>query len=462
MSLSRAGFVSMSPALGPLAAALVLAFGAAGAQAQSLSEVVQAARSVDPTYLDARANADAAHYRYEQQRSVHLPTAGLQVQAGRNDNTSPQFVETANGGAVFPETVKTTSIGTTLNAQQNLYNRQNDLAIDQAQRQEDIARSQLAQADQDLIVRVAQAYFNVLAAADALTSVQGNSKAIGEQLASAKRNFEVGNATIVDTREAEARADLAHSQEIAAENDLIVAKVTLDHLVGRNGVTPHAMILPATLPPVMPSQASDWVGLSESYNPTIKQAQLGLEVAELQTERARAGHLPTLVANANYQRSRAHEVINIPDGSGTGNSRNAGISVTLNVPIFSGFLIQNQVNEAVALEQKARVDAEGTRSTVVLNTRTAFVNAQSQAAQVKALEASEASSKLALDATVLAYKVGVKVTLDVLNAQSQLYGTQRDAAGARYNYLVSQLKLRQAAGNLSNNDLLPIDALLVK
>ena len=99
---------------------------------------------------------------------------------------------------------------------------------------------------------------------------------------------------------------------------------------------------------------------------------------------------------------------------------------------------------------------------VVLSTRTAFVNAQSQAAQVKALEASEASSKLALDATVLGYKVGVKVNLDVLNAQSQLYQTQTDAAGARYNYLMSQLKLRQAAGNLTNNDLLPIDALLAK
>jgi len=462
MSLSRAGFVSMSQALKPLAAALVLALGALGAQAQSLSEVVQAARSVDATYLDARSNADAAHYRYEQQRSVHLPTAGLQVQAGRNDNTSPQFIETANGGAVFPETVKTTSIGATLNAQQNLYNRQNDLAIDQAQRQEDIAQSQLAQADQDLIVRVAQAYFNVLAAADALTSVQGNSKAIGEQLASAKRNFEVGNATITDTREAEARADLAHSQQIAAENDLLVAKVTLDHLVGRNGVTPHPLILPAALPPVMPSQAADWVTLAESYSPTIKQAQLGLEVAELQTQRARAGHLPTLVAAANYQRSRAHEAINIPDGSGTGNSRNAGVTVTLNVPIFSGFLIQNQVNEAVALEQKARTDADGAHTAAVLATRIAFANAQSQAAQVKALEAAEASSKLELDSTLLGYKVGVKVNLDVLNAQSQLYGAQRDAAGARYNDLVSQLKLRQAAGNLTDNDLLPIDALLVK
>jgi len=116
----------------------------------------------------------------------------------------------------------------------------------------------------------------------------------------------------------------------------------------------------------------------------------------------------------------------------------------------------------VALEQKARTDAEGIHNTVVLGTRTAFLGAQTQRSQVQALEAAESSSKLALDATQLGYKVGVKVNLDVLNAQSQLYSTQRDLAAARYNYLVSTLRLRQTAGNLTGNDLLPIDALLVK
>ena len=459
--MSISGLAPMSSALRPLAGALVLAFGAVGAQAQSLSEVVQAARSVDATYLGARSSADAAHYRYEQARSVHLPTAGLQVQAGHNDSNSPQIGANASGPVVIKETVKTNSLGATVNAQQNIFNRANDLTIDQAQKNEEIAQSQLVQADQDLIVRVSQAYFDVLAAADALTSLQGNTKAIGEQLASAKRNFEVGNATITDAREAEARADLAHAKELAAENNLLVAKVKLDQLVGRNGVTPHPLILPAVLPPVVPSQASDWVALAESDSQALRQARLGLDVAELQTSKAKAGHLPTLVANASYGRSRARESID-GEGAFTGNSRNGGVSVTLNVPIFSGFLIQNQVNEASALERKARTDAEGAHNTVVLETRTAFVNAQSQAAQVRALEASEASSKLALDATILGYKVGVKVNLDVLNAQSQLYQTQTDAAGARYNYLMAQLRLRQAAGNLSNNDLLPIDALLSK
>ena len=457
MSISRTALVSLTPLVG----ALALAFGTVGAQAQSLSEVVQAARGVDATYLGARSSADAAHWKYEEARALHLPSANATVVGSRQTSDTPYQPSQTSGA--------TNSLTATINAQQTLFNRQNDLQIDQAQKAADVANSQLAQAEQDLIVRVSQAYFNVLAAADALQSVQGNSKAIGEQLASAKRNFEVGNATITDTREAEARADLARSKEIAAENDLVVAKVTLDQLVGRNGVTPHPLVLPAVLPPVLPSQASDWVTAAEADNPALKQARLTLEIAQLETSRAKAGHLPTLTVGGQYGRSRnttsfsnSDPQVFGPGGRFSGNGNSGGVNVTLTVPLFAGFSIQNRVRETIALEDKARTDADGAHNTVVLGTRTAFVTAVTQAAQVKALEASVASSKLALDATTLGYKVGVKVNLDVLNAQSQLYQTQTDAAGARYNYLMSQLKLRQAAGNLTSNDLLPIDALLVK
>ncbi len=471
MSFPRAGFASMSTAVMPLAWAVALALCGSAAQAQSLTEVVNAARGYDATYLGARASADAAHYRYEQSRAAHLPSAGLELQAGRSGQRSPTVVSAEAPGSTASAPVFTSvnttqgvyvnSAGATLTASQTIFNRQNDLAIDQAEKLEDLARSQLAQAEQDLIVRVSQAYFNVLAASDALQSVQGNSKAISEQLASAKRNFEVGNATITDTREAEARADLAKSQQIGAENDLLVAKVTLDQLVGRNGVVPHPLALPNVLPPVMPSQVSDWVTLAESDSPGIKQAQLALDVAQLETQRAKAGHLPTLVAGASLGRNRQHEAVTgVSPFSGNGST--SGVSITLNVPLFAGFSIQNRVRETYALEEKAKTDLDGAHNSVVLGTRTAFLGALSQAAQVKALEAAESSSKLALDATQLGYKVGVKVNLDVLNAQYQLYSTQRDLAAARYNYLVSTLRLRQTTGNLVINDLLPIDALLVK
>jgi len=453
MTFPRAGLAPSATALRPLAWALALAFCGGAAQAQSLTEVVDAARTYDAAYLGARSSADAAEARYGQARSLHLPSASLTVNGARDVQNTP-YIDSSTS-------TTNKSIGASVGASQTIFNRQNDLQIEEAQKAVDIARSQLQQAEQDLIVRVAQAYFNVLAAADALQTEQANSKAIAEQLASAKRNFEVGNATITDTREAEARFDLARSQEIAGENDLQVAHVTLDQLVGRNGIVPHPISLPTTLPPVMPSQASDWVGLAEGSSPIVKQAQLGLETAQLETSRQKAGYLPTVTAQASYSRNRA-SVGQSPAGDFSGNGSGNNIQVTLSVPLFTGGLIENHVKEARSLEEKARTDAEGARNSATLATRQAFLGAQSLSAQVKALEAAEVSSKLALDATVLGYKVGVKVNLDVLNAQSQLYTTQRDLAAARYNYLVSTLKLRQAAGTLSGNDLLPVDALLVK
>jgi len=461
MSIPRAGLPTMPPTSATLALAVALALCSFAARGQSLTEVVDAARTYDATYLGARSTADAARYRYEQARALHLPSANLVVTAAKQSSGTPYVPSDTNSSS--------TSYGGTVSAQQTIFNRQNDLQIDAAQKSADIAAAQLAQAEQDLLVRVSQAYFNVLAAADALQTVQANSKAIAEQLASAKRNFEVGNATITDTREAEARSDLARSQEISAENDLQVAKVTLDQLVGRNGIAPHPLALPATLPPVMPAQGSDWVALAESDSPTLLQARLNLEIAQLDTARAKAGHLPTLVAGAQYGRthdresySTADAAVYGPGGTYGGTGFNRGVSLTLTVPLFAGFATQNRVRETVSLEEKARTDAEGARNSVTVSTRTAFLSAQSLNAKVKALEAAESSSKLALDATVLGYKVGVKVNLDVLNAQSQLFSTQRDLAAARYNYLLSTLQLRQAAGTLTANDLLAINALLVK
>jgi outer membrane protein len=434
-----------------------LAAGASAVQAQSLTEVVDAARTYDATYLGARSNVDAAHFRYEQQRALNRPSATLTAQVQRQVQNTPFIPD--------PSSSTTDTGGATINAQQSLFNRQNDLAIDEAAKAEDVARSQLAQAEQDLMVRVSQAYFDVLAATDALQTVQANKAAIAEQLASAKRNFEVGNATITDTREAEARFDLARSQEISAQNDLQVAHVTLDQLVGRNGVAPHALALPATLPPVMPSQAQDWVNLAEADSPGLKQAQLNLEIAQMETRRAKAGNLPTVTAGATYGKSYTHNAstyqgsFGVP-GSYGGWGDNNSVSITLTVPLFAGYQIQNRERETVALETKARTDVEGARNAATLATRQTFLGAQSLNAQVKALEAAETSSKLALDATTLGYKVGVKVNLDVLNAQSQLYTTQRDLAKARYDYVMSTLKLRQAAGTLAQNDLVAVNALL--
>ncbi|HEY5581289.1 MAG TPA: TolC family outer membrane protein, partial [Rhodoferax sp.] len=314
-------------------------------------------------------------------------------------------------------------------------------------------------ADQDLIVRVSQAYFDVLAAIDNLTFIKAQKAAVGEQLASAKRNFEVGTATITDTREAQARFDLGTAQEIAAENDLRVKKIALDQLVGKVDAQPQSLALPLAMPALVPNDVNAWVAQAENNHPGIRQSQVALDVAQLETQKARAGHKPTLDLTAGY---------NITQNNGTASTsmdyraNAATVGLAFNLPLFAGFSIQNRIKETLALEEKARSDLEGTKRAVDQGTRTAFFGVQSGQGQVKALEAAEASSQSALDANKLGYQVGVRINIDVLNSQSQLYDTKARLAKARYDVLVGGLRLRQASGTLQAEDLQSVNRLLAK
>ncbi len=445
-----------SSAPAALALALGLAFGA-GAHAQSLQEVYEAARGYDASYLAARALLDSAQYRTEQAKALNRPSVGLQVQGARTTADTPysSTLET-----------KTNSLSAGLSASQNLYNKANSATIDQAEKSLAISRADFEAAEQDLIVRVAQAYFDVLAAQDALATTRANKTFISEQLASAKRNFEVGTATITDTREAQARFDLATAQEIAAENDLRTKGIALDQLVGRSGVSPKGLAVPVVLPPVQPPVVDEWVLRADSEHPVVRKATLGLDVARLETEKARAGHLPTVTLNGSVGKSRVSTSGDLAappfsfDASGTGT--NTSIGVTLQMPLFAGYAIQNRVKETLSLEEKSRNDLEAARRGVAQGTRQAFFGVQSGQAQVKALEAAESSSQLALEATQLGYKVGVRVNLDVLNAQTQLFSTRRDLAKARYDVLVGSLRLRQAAGLLKPEDVTALNQLLAR
>ena len=282
-----------------------------------------------------------------------------------------------------------------------------------------------------------------------------------EQLAAAKRNFEVGTSTITDQREAQARYDIVVAQEIAAENDLHVKRLALDQLVGRTGTTPLPLAQPVQLPADATGDVGEWVQKSQEQQPAVRQATVALDIAQLETQKARTGHLPTVDLQAGYA------INHYPKGTLTAqglNQRNttASVGVALNLPLFAGFAVQNRIQETLALEEKARADLEGARRAVAQGTRAAFFGVQSLRSQVKALEAAEASSQSALDANKLGYQVGVRINIDVLNAQSQLYQTKRDLAVARYNLLMGQLKLRQAAGTLALDDVQAINALLAQ
>ena len=428
---------------------LIFAVGATlsvSAQAQSLVDLYNAALGYDTTYQAAKSQFDATIAKADQARAAILPTAGLSAAASSTNQE------------VVPAAARTYGTQTaTISASQPLYRPSNWASYEQGKKSLDLAQAQLAQAEQDLIVRVSQAYFDVLASSDSLTFLKSQKVAVSEQLASAKRNFEVGTSTITDSREAQAKFDLVTAQELAAENDLLVKSLALNQLVGQQNVKPKPLKAPVVLAPVEPADIEQWVTQSQANNPGIQQANVALEVARLETRKAEAGHKPTLDLVGSYS-----AINNNGSSAGIGDSRvNMGtIGVNFTLPLFAGFSTQNRIKETLSLEDKARADLETAKRSVAQGTRTAYFGVQSGQAQVKALQAAEASSQSALEANQLGYQVGVRINIDVLNSQSQLYDTKAKLAKARYDVLVGGLKLRQAAGTLQAQDLQPINAQL--
>ena len=432
----------------PLALALTAAF-VLPAQAQSLVELYDAARTFDASYQSAKSLYEANLAKAEQAKAGLLPTVGLGMGVNRTNIDSDK--------AEFEKSYGNQSA--TLSASQPLYRPANVATAAQGEKSVGVAQAQLQAADQDLIVRVSQAYFDVLASSDSLNFVKAQKAAVSEQLASAKRNFEVGTATITDTREAQARFDLVLAQEIAAENDLRVKKLALDQLTGKAGAEPKPLAMPVVIAPVAPADVTAWVVQSEAMSPAVRQAQLGLEVAQLETEKARAGNKPTLDLNGSYNITK-----NNGSSSTTQDYRTnvAQVGLSFNLPLFAGYAIQNRIKETLSLQDKARSDLDAARRGVAQNTRSAFFGVESGLGQVKALEAAEASSQSALDATKLGYQVGVRINIDVLNAQTALFDTKAKLAKARYDVLLGGLKLRQANGSLKADDLNAVNALLAR
>jgi outer membrane protein len=437
--------------LRPLHLSLALAWAVAGsAQAQSLLQMYETAKGHDATYAAAKAQAEATQAKAAQAKAALLPTVG----AGYTQSKVNSERDT-NGATMADYTGKTTAIS----ASMPLFRMGNIASFQQGQKSAALAAAQLSAAEQDLIVRAAQAYFDVLTSTQALASVQAQKKAVAEQLAAAKRNFEVGTKTIVDTRQAQAQYDLVVAQELNAENDLRTKKLALDQLVGTNNQQPLPLNTAKPLQAPMPADAEQWVQQALANNTNLKQLQVAYDVAKLETTKAQAGHMPTLDLTASVAQNR-YSGATVPASNIDSNVRSVGLS--LNIPLFAGFAVQNRVKETVALEEQARSSLEAGQRSVEQGTRTAYFGLLSGLSQVKALEAALASAQSVVDATKLGYQVGVNTNVDVLSSQSQLAQTQRDLTAARHNVLLGQLKLRQAAGTLVAEDLKNVNDLLSK
>jgi outer membrane protein len=422
------------------------------AHGADLMAVYRDAVAYDAQYASARASLEAGREKLPQGRTGLLPTVGLAANTTWND------VDTTRRVAGATETnTRYNSNGWTVTLSQPLFRWQNWVAYTQSELAVAQAEAQFGLARQDLIVRAAQAYFDVLLAQDTLATAQAQKVAIAEQLESAKRNFEVGTATITDSHEAQARYDLTSAQEIAADNDLMVKRQVLRSVIGKEPEGLKNLRPGVQLVRPQPDDINKWVEMAESSSASVQIYQALYEIAVREIEKQRAGHYPTLDLVATRGRSSATNSTTL----GVGFDSNAStIGLQLSIPIFAGGGVVSKDREAVALKEKAGADLENARRNAALNARQAYLGVSSGMAQVKAYEAALTSSQSALDSNKLGYEVGVRINIDVLNAQSQLYDTRQKLAKARLDTLAALLKLKAAAGSLGEDDVAAINALL--
>jgi outer membrane protein len=425
---------------------------AAAAHGADLMEIFGMGQSADAQYAAARAAWSAGQEKLPQGRAGLLPSATVSASTQYNDR------ETDSRDPQVPTiTNQFNSNQAAISVTQPLYRPQNYTAYQQSKSQVEQSDAVFAQAAQDLILRVAQAYFDVLLAQDTIVFAQAQLTAIGRQLEQAKRNFEVGTATITDTHEAQSRYDLTVSLEITAKNDLEIRKRFLELIIGRPapGISPLGPRFRPGFPE--PNDPAKWVETAGTNNSQVRISQAGLEFATKEVERNRAGHRPTLDAFATYTDA----------GGSTGTTNIAGVDtrtgvvgLQLAIPIYQGGLTSSRVREALANAEKARQDLENARRTAQLTAQQTFLGVATGVSQVRALEAALVSSQSSLDSTRLGQEVGVRTVIDVLNAQQQLSQTRRDLAQAKYNYILALLRLKAAAGQLAEQDLALVNAWL--
>lgn len=428
------------------------------ASAADLLEFYHEAQAQDAVFASARATRQAGQEKLTQGRSLLLPSVNFNANTTFND-VNTQYTGAAAAQFPFPSgDQRFNSHGYGVGMVQPLFREQNWAAYSESELQVVQTEAQYKLAEQSLMLRVAQTYFDVLIAQDSVQLAAAQKIAISEQLEQAKRNFEVGTATITDTHEAQARYDLIVAQEIAAQSNLEVKRRTLQQLINAVPAELNPLGKAFQLDPPQPASQDKWVEDALQHNYQIAIAQAAAEIAEKEVDRNRGGHLPTVDLVANYSKSSAN------GGTfGIGNdTRATSVGVQLNVPLFQGGAIQSKWREAEANRERARQELENTRRNVELQTRQAYLGVVSGIAQVLALQQALKSSDSLLEATKLGHDVGVRTNLDVLNAQQQDFSTRRDLYQAEYNYLISNLSLKAAVGGLAEEDLGKVNQALQK
>lgn len=409
------------------------------ALAEDLLSVYQLALRNDSQFRAAQAEYSALQELKSQSTAGLLPTLSLSGNVTRNDEESIKSSGTTN--------YEYDSKGYNLNLVQPLYRHANFIALDKADAQVAQAVVSFENSKQDLILRVANNYFAVLAAKDDLTFAKAEHKAISEQLVQTKQRFNVGLIAITDVHEAQARYDQAVASVIVSENTLAISLQTLreitatDHINIASLSTKHPLLIPK------PNNIEQWVGTALSQNALLQASKKSIDIASSEVSNQRANHYPTLDLTAQ------HAYSDVEGGSLPREQNGNTVSLQLNIPLYQGGLVNSLTRAANHRLTQARELYEQQKRATERLTRNAYLSVIANISQTKALKQALASTSIALEATQAGFEVGTRTTVEVLNSQRELYRARRDYAQARYNYVLETLKLKYAAGTLSALDI---------
>ena len=458
----------MSIRFRPLALALIIAGVSAQVSAADLLQAYDLARQSDPQFAASEAQKHAQAEGIIQSRSALLPQVSANVSFNRSDSSSSGNQVFAGSPTPLNSTYsESSSRSSGLNIRQSVYDHSNYTRLGASK-----ARSRQADAEYDsasdaLIVRVADAYFNVLTAIETLASSRAEERSVKRQLDQADKRLEVGLAPITDVHEARARYDSARANAILQATALDDAYEALAEITGQPMTNLKG--LAANFHPENSDTRSieEWVAIALASNPLLRARAEALAAAEKDVESARAAHYPTLAATASYgddarwgdsvRRSPLPQSLSQFGNSGTGPS----YGITLSVPLFSGFATQSRVRQALFQRDAVSDQLEQQKRAITRQTRSAYRALIAGQAEVEARRLAVVSAKAAYEAGEAGLEVGTRTIVDVLIAQQQLFQAQREFARARHAYLVNVLRLRQAAGILEASDLELVNRSLV-
>lgn len=424
---------------------------ATNAYSADLLSVYNLAKNNDPVYLQQESKHRAALESRPQALSQLLPSVNLSADAISNSQEiSSASTFGSNGELDF------NSRGYKLSVTQPLYRRDRLIALEQAESEIKQAEAELLQAQQELIIRIAERYFDVLASIDNLEFAQAEVKSLGRQLEQANQRFEVGLSAITDVTEAQAGYDLATAREIQAQNEIDNAREAIRELTGEYIASFDSLGSNMPLVKPDPEAIESWTEISLNQNMAITAANFAAETSRNEIKVQSSGHLPTLdiVASQGYDSSGGR--------FGGTQTHATSIGLELNVPIYSGGLVSSQVREANENYNIAMQSLEQARRAAQRLTREAYLGVISGISQVKALNQAVVSSETALEATEAGFEVGTRTAVDVVASQRATSEARRNYSQARYDYILNTLRLKQAAGTLSPEDIQLINSWLIK